>query len=75
LPPSESDIRRATAYGTPDDVVEQMSALVDVLAPYPDGHLIVRLHYPGMDVAPAARALELFAREVAPRLKDRAGRT
>ena len=32
-------------------------------------HLIVRLHYPGMDLEPAARAVELFGREVLPALK------
>jgi hypothetical protein len=32
-------------------------------------HLVVRLHYPGMDLATAARATELFAAEVSPVLR------
>lgn len=72
-PPSEDDIRRTTAYGTPDEVVAYLEPIVKALAAYPEGHLILRLHYPGMGAAPAARATELLAREVAPRLRDLAG--
>ena len=32
-------------------------------------HLVVRLHYPGMDFDAAARAVELFGEEVVPALK------
>jgi hypothetical protein len=32
-------------------------------------HLIVRLHYPGMDFETASRAVELFAERVLPALK------
>jgi hypothetical protein len=35
----------------------------------------VRLHYPGMDAEPAAEAIRLFAREVAPRVRARAAAT
>ena len=35
-----------------------------------DLHLVVRLHYPGMDLETAARATELFAAEVTPALKS-----
>jgi hypothetical protein len=31
--------------------------------------LVLRLHYPGMDAAPAARAIELLGRAVAPALR------
>ena len=34
-----------------------------------DVHLVVRLHYPGMDLETASRAIELFAAEVMPVLK------
>ena len=72
-PPNESDIRRTTAYGTPDQVVAYLEPLAEVLRRYPESHLVLRLHYPGMDAGPAARATELLAREVAPRLRTHAG--
>ncbi len=71
-PPEEKDIRRTTAFGTPDQVVEFLEPIVDVLGEYPDSHLVLRLHYPGMDAEPAARAVELLGKEVAPRLVERA---
>jgi probable F420-dependent oxidoreductase len=74
VPPSEEDIRRTTAYGTPEQVVEYLAPLVETLAPYPEGHLILRQHYPGMTTEAAARSIELLAREVAPALRDVAGR-
>jgi probable F420-dependent oxidoreductase len=74
-PPDADTIRATTAYGTPDEVVTQLGPLVDALARYPTSHLIVRLHYPGMDAEPAAEAIRLFAREVAPRVRARAAAT
>lgn len=70
--PPEEAIRAATAFGTPDEVIAYLSPWVDRLARYPDGHLVCRLHYPGMAAEPAAEAIELFARHVAPALKRRA---
>lgn len=70
IPPSEDSIRETTAFGTPEDVVSFLEPLVPVLAAYPKSHLILRLHYPGMEAAPAARAIELLASEVAPALKE-----
>jgi hypothetical protein len=35
-----------------------------------DLQLVVRLHYPGMDLETAARAVELFASDVLPTLKS-----
>jgi probable F420-dependent oxidoreductase len=72
MPPGEADIRRTTAYGTPDQVLEFLTPLAKTLGRYPESHIILRLHYPGMPAAPAARAISLLAREVAPRLKERA---
>jgi probable F420-dependent oxidoreductase len=69
-PPDEATIRATTAFGTPDEVVAFLEPIVRVLAPHPESHLILRFHYPGMDAAPAADAIRLFAREVAPRLRD-----
>lgn len=71
-PPPEDAIRRATAFGTPDQVIAHLTPWVDELARYPEGHLVCRLHYPGMAAKPAARAVELFARDVAPALRERA---
>jgi probable F420-dependent oxidoreductase len=68
-PPDAETLRRMTAYGTPGEVIDQLRPLADVLAGYPVAHLIVRLHYPGMPAEPAAGAIELFAREVAPALR------
>ncbi|CAN5700199.1 LLM class flavin-dependent oxidoreductase [soil metagenome] len=73
-PPPEDDIRQATAYGTPAEVVDYLGPVVDILAEYPTSHLVLRLHYPGMTREPAARAVELLGREVAPRLRERAAR-
>ena len=69
MPPDDDDIRRTTAYGTPDEVTKALAPLVRALARYPESHLIVRLHYPGMSAEPAARAIETFATEVAPPLR------
>ncbi len=70
MPPPEDDIRRTTAYGTPDDVVDYLRGVCGVFRDYPEGHLILRVHYPGMDKEPAARAIELLGQEVAPRLRE-----
>jgi probable F420-dependent oxidoreductase len=70
LAPDEDDIRSSTAYGTPEQVIEFLSPLVKTLGGYRESHLVLRLHYPGMTAEPAAEAIRLLAREVAPRLKE-----
>jgi hypothetical protein len=72
MPPGEDTIRRTTAYGTPDEVVAYLQSLMEALALYPESHLVLRLHYPGMTAAPAAEAIGLLASEVGPRLRERA---
>ena len=72
MPPDDATIRSTTAYGTPDEVFEFLRPLAPVLGAYPDAHLILRFHYPGMEAAPAAKSIRLFAREVAPRLREAA---
>jgi probable F420-dependent oxidoreductase len=72
IPPDEETIRRTTAYGTPEQVVESLTPLAKILGRYPESHIILRLHYPGMTAPPAAKAISLLAREVAPLLKERA---
>lgn len=74
IPPDEDSLRESIAYGTPDEVTAYLEPLIDVLAAYPESHLVLRHHYPGMDGETAARSIELFAREVAPRLRKRAAR-
>lgn len=65
----EDEIRRWTPAGTPQDVIAALRPAVSAFGDRPDLHLVVRLHYPGMDLATAARAVELFAEEVMPVLK------
>jgi probable F420-dependent oxidoreductase len=72
-PPDEGVIRASSAFGTPEEVAAFLAPLADVLAPYPEAHLVTRHHYPGMDVAPAAASIELYARAVAPQLRQLAG--
>jgi probable F420-dependent oxidoreductase len=72
MPPDEETIRKSTAYGRPEEVVAHLEPIVDILNAYSEAHLILRLHYPGMNAEPAARAIELLAGEVAPRLRQRA---
>jgi probable F420-dependent oxidoreductase len=74
MPPPEEDIRKTTAFGTPDEVVDFLAPIVRELGRYEEAHLICRLHYPGMERDPAARSIELYAREVAPRLREIAAR-
>jgi probable F420-dependent oxidoreductase len=69
-PPGDGDIDRTTAYGTPEQVIAYLTPIVSALAPYPESHLILRLHYPGMPIEPAAEATRLLAREVAPALRE-----
>jgi len=69
-PPPEDVVRRTTAYGTPNEVVEYLAPVCKVFSEYPEGRLILRLHYPGMTKEPAARAIRLLADEVAPRLRE-----
>lgn len=69
VPPDEDTIRATTAFGTPEDVARFLKPLTDVLGAYTESHLVLRLHYPGMDAAPAARAIELLGRAVVPSLR------
>jgi probable F420-dependent oxidoreductase len=72
IPPSEDSIRASTSYGTPDEVIESLTPLARILGAYPESHLILRLHYPGMTAEPAAEAIKLFAGKVAPALREAA---
>ncbi len=67
-PRDEETMRKWTPTGTPEEVLGALRPLVEAFGDR-DLHLIVRLHYPGMDLEPAARAVELFGQEVLPALK------
>jgi probable F420-dependent oxidoreductase len=66
--PSEDDLRLSTLAGPPDDVARALLATIRAAGDR-DVHLVVRLHYPGMDLEMAARAVELFAADVLPALR------
>lgn len=68
-PLSDEHLRRSTVSGTPDEVTSALRPLVTEFGAERDLHLIVRLHYPGMDLASVGPALELFAQEVLPALR------
>lgn len=65
----EEELRRWTVAGTPDAVTEALRRLVEPFGATRDLHLVVRLHYPGMALGPAADAVQLFGRTVLPALK------
>ena len=69
-PPAEQDLRGITPTGDPGEVAASLLGLIQPHVGRRELHLIVRLHYPGMNLDTAARAAELFAREVAPVLRD-----
>lgn len=68
VPPDDETMRKWTPAGTPRDVVTALRPLVEAFGDR-QLHLVVRLHYPGMDFDVAARAVELFGEEVVPALK------
>ena len=68
MPPDEDALRALTPAGSPEDVLRALRPIVDAFAGRREFHLIVRLQYPGMDRETAARAVELFGRDVLPAL-------
>jgi probable F420-dependent oxidoreductase len=68
-PPDEETLRRFTPAGDRHAVVRALRPIVDAFAGRDEFHLVVRLHYPGMDFDTAARAVELFGSDVLPALK------
>jgi probable F420-dependent oxidoreductase len=68
-PLSEEELRTSTVAGAPDAVARE---LLRISAPFRDREelrLIVRLHYPGMELEAASRAMKLFANEVLPAIR------
>ena len=68
-PPDEATMRFLTATGTPQEVVRALRPMVDAFGGRREFHLVVRLHYPGMELDMAAHAMQLFADQVIPALK------
>jgi probable F420-dependent oxidoreductase len=68
-PPDEETLRRLTPAGDRHEVIRALRPIVDTFAAREEFHLVVRLHYPGMDAEVAGRAVELFGEEVLPALK------
>ena len=62
-------LRQTVVTGTPQEVAHRLRPVVDAFGDRPEFHLIVRLHYPGMDYDTASRAVELFGEKVIPALK------
>jgi probable F420-dependent oxidoreductase len=67
--PDEAQMRGWTIAGSPEDVVRALRPTLEAFGERDELHLIVRLHYPGMDFETAARAVELFAADVVPALR------
>jgi probable F420-dependent oxidoreductase len=68
-PPDETEMRRLTPTGTPQEVIRALRPMVEAFAGRNEFQLIVRLHYPGMRFDTAAHAIELFGEKVLPALK------
>ena len=69
MPPDEGKLRMMTPAGDPHEVTRALRPLIEAFASREEFHLVIRLHYPGMDRDTAARSIELFAAEVLPALK------
>jgi probable F420-dependent oxidoreductase len=67
--PGDRSLRDLTPAGSPSEVIAALRPLIDAFGHRDEFHLIVRLHYPGMDFETASRAVELFGEEVIPALK------
>jgi probable F420-dependent oxidoreductase len=65
----EEELRRWTLAGTPQELIGALRPVVSAFGDRAELHLIVRLHYPGMDFSTASRAVELFGEEILPALK------
>ncbi|MGH2675439.1 MAG: LLM class flavin-dependent oxidoreductase [Actinomycetota bacterium] len=68
-PQDEELLRKLTPAGDHHEVVRALRPWIDAFGDRDEFHLVVRLHYPGMDIETAGRAVELFGTEVLPALK------
>jgi len=58
--------------GDPETLVSRLGPWIDALLPRCPLNLVVKMHYPGVGESRTIEALELFAKEVMPALKQRA---
>lgn len=68
-PPADDVLRGLTPVGDRHEVLRALRPLVDAFGDRREFHLIVRLHYPGMNLDTSSRSVELFGEEVLPALK------
>lgn len=62
------DLRKGRFFiGSPHEVAED---IIEICRPTGVNHLIVSLHWPGMEIAVALDAMRLFAEEVMPRVRE-----
>ena len=64
-----AELRARAITGTPADVIAQIRPWIGEFGDR-EFHVVVRLHYPGMAAADAARAVRLFASDVIPELRS-----
>jgi probable F420-dependent oxidoreductase len=70
VPPAEDELLATTPHGEPEEIAAAFRARLAPLAERRDVELVVRLHYPGMELEPAAEMVERFGREIAPALRS-----
>jgi probable F420-dependent oxidoreductase len=68
-PPDDEELGQIVAAGAPDEVTDALRPWVEAFGDRGEFHLVVRLHYPGMELDVAARSVELFAERVMPALR------
>ena len=69
-PQAEDELLATTPHGEPAAIAARFRERLAPLAAARDVELVVRLHYPGMALEPAARMVERFAHEVTPVLRS-----
>jgi alkanesulfonate monooxygenase SsuD/methylene tetrahydromethanopterin reductase-like flavin-dependent oxidoreductase (luciferase family) len=67
-PVDEDEIQRRGFLGSPGDVVERIRPWIETF-PGRELHLLLRLHYPGLDRSQAEETVRLFGDEVIPELR------
>ena len=65
----ETQLRRRTIAGTPDQVIEQIEAYRGAIGP--EGHFVARAYFPGLDPAIQRESLQVLGEEVLPKLAAR----
>ena len=69
VPEASAVAKDMTPAGSPGDVAKALRPWIEAFGDREEFHLVVRLHYPGMDFETASHAVELFGEEVLPALK------